>query len=147
MNSATHNNSATAAAATACEPLSHHDPQVQQRVLEWFASGRPMVWIPILSQANFLGTPLRILQALDPYQATIRWPILQPEDLLQLPDGITGWLMLADAEDTDVACGVWRAEVYILSVRDKRNGRKQTLLGECVDDATGQADDSAQSAV
>ena len=60
----------------------------------------------------------------------MRWPIYRPEDLLALPDGITGWLLPADAEDTDVACGVWNGEVYILGVQDKRTGRKQTLLGE-----------------
>ena len=74
----------------------------------------------------------------------MRWPIHRPEDLLNLPDGITGWLLPADAEDTDVACGVWNGEVYILGVQDKRTGRKQTLLGERFDVATGQADDPEQ---
>jgi len=67
--------------------------------------------------------------------------------LLALPDGITGWLLPADTEDTDVACGVWDGEVYILGVQDKRTGRQQTFLGECFDIATGQADDPEQSAV
>ena len=60
----------------------------------------------------------------------MRRPIHRPEDLLALPDGITGWLLPADADDTDVACGVWNGEVYILGVQDKRTGRGQTLLGE-----------------
>ena len=58
-----------------------------------------------------------------------------------MPEGVTGWLMPADEVDTDVACGAWNGEVYILGVKDKRTGRKQTLLGECVDVATGQIDD------
>ena len=36
----------------------------------------------------------------------MRWPIHQMEELLQLPNGVTGWLMPATADDTDVACGV-----------------------------------------
>ncbi len=59
----------------------------------------------------------------------------------------TDWLLPADADDTDVACGVWNGEVYILGVKDKRTGRKQTLLGERFDIATGQVDDPEQSAV
>jgi hypothetical protein len=67
--------------------------------------------------------------------------------LLGLPEGITGWLLPADADDIDVACGVWNGEVYILGVQDKRTGRPQTLLGERVEVATGQADDPEPSAV
>ena len=129
------------------ERLQHYNPEVEQRVQGWFASGQPLVWIPILSQENFPDTPPEILQFADRYQEAMRWPIHRPEDLLDLPDGITGWLLPADAEDTDVACGIWNGEVYILGVQDKRTGRKQTLLGERVEVATGQVDDPAQSAV
>ena len=127
--------------------LGHYDPEVHQRVQQWLASGQLLAWIPILSQENFPDVPLQILQFADQYQEAMRWPIHRPEDLLGLPDGITGWLLPADAEDTDVACGVWNGEVYILGVQDKRTGRKQTLLGECVDGATGQADAPDQSGV
>ena len=129
------------------QPLAYHDPEVAQRVQGWLDSGQPLVWIPILSQENFPDTPPEILRFADRYQEAMRWPIHRPEDLLALPDGITGWLLPADAEDTDVACGVWNGEVYILGVKDKRTGRQQTLLGERVDVATGQADDPEQSAV
>ena len=129
------------------ERLSHYDPAVEQRVQQWLASGQLLAWIPILSQENFPDTPPAILRFADQYQEAMRWPIHCPEDLLGLPDGITGWLLPADAEDTDVACGVWNGEVYILGVKDKRTGRKQTLLGERFDVATGQADDPEQSAV
>ena len=70
----------------------------------------------------------------------MRWPIHRPEDLLTLPDGITGWLLPANAEDTDVACGVWNGRSIHPGRKDKRTGRKQTLLGERFDVATG-ADD------
>ena len=129
------------------ERLDHYDPEVHQRVQHWLASGQLLAWIPILSQANFPGVPPDVLQFADRYQEAMRWPIHRQEDLLALPDGITGWLLPADADDTDVACGVWNGEVYILGVQDKRTGRKQTLLGERFDIATGQADDPEQSAV
>ena len=129
------------------ERLAHFDAAVHERVQQWLTSGQLLAWIPILSQENFPDTPPQILQFADRFQEAMRWPIHRPEDLLELPDGITGWLLPADAEDTDVACGVWNGEVYILGVKDKRTGRPQTLLGERVDVATGQADDPEQSAV
>ena len=129
------------------ERLGHYDPEVHQRVQQWVASGELLAWTPILSQENFPGVQPQILRFADQYQEAMRWPIHRPEDLLELPDGITGWLLPADAEDTDVACCVWNGEVYVLGVKDKRTGRKQTLLGECFDIATGQADDPEQSAV
>jgi hypothetical protein len=131
MNTTTINNSITA--ALPIERLSHYDAAVHQRVQQWLASGQLLAWIPILSQENFPGVPPQILQFADRYQEAMRWPIRRPEDLLGLPDGITGWLLPADADDTDVACGVWNGEVYILGVQDKRTGRKQTLLGERAD--------------
>ena len=139
MNTTTNNTSAT---RTPIQPLSHYDPEVEQRVQQWFASGQLLAWIPILSQENFPDTPIEVLQFADRYQTALRWPIRRPQDLLELPDGITGWLLPADADDTDVACGVWNGEVYILGVQDRRTGRKQTLLGEVA--ATG--DDAATDA-
>lgn len=144
MNTTTINSSP---AALPIQPLSHYDPAVEQRVQQWLASRQLLAWIPILSQENFPDVPPQILQFADQYQEAMRWPIHRPEDLLGLPDGITGWLLPADADDTDVACGVWNGEVYILGVKDKHTGKKQTLLGERVDIATGQADDPEQSAV
>ena len=129
------------------QPLAHFDEAVHLRVQQWLASGQLLAWIPILSQENFPGVPPQILQFADQHQDAMRWHIHRPEDLLGLPDAITGWLLPADAEDTDVACGVWNGEVYILSVQDKRTGRPQTLLGDRVDVATGQVDDPEQSAV
>ena len=141
MNTTTTNNTVPG------QPLAHHDPKVGQRVQGWLASGQLLAWIPILSQENFPDVPQQLLQFADHYQESMRWPIHAPEDLLQLPEGITGWLLPADAEDTDVACGVWNGEVYILGVKDKRTGRAQTLLGERFEVATGQVDDADQSAV
>ena len=125
------------------ERLAHYNAAVEQRVQQWLTSGQVLVWIPILSRENFPDVPPHILQLADQYQVAMRWLIQRPEDLLALPEGVTGWLLPVDADDTDVACGVWNGEVYILGVKDKRNGRKQTLLGERVEVATGQVDDPA----
>lgn len=141
MNSTTINSTATG--HLPIEKLNHYDPEVEQRVQHWLASGQPLAWIPILSQENFPDTPPEILRFADQYQEAMRWPIHRPEDLLALPDGITGWLLPADADDTDVACGVWNGEVYILGVQDKRTGRKQTLLGERADVPTDAGNQSA----
>lgn len=129
------------------QPLAHYNQEVERRVQGWLASGQLLAWIPILSQENLPDVPPQILQFADRHQEAMRWPIHRPEDLLALPDGITGWLLPADADDTDAACGVWNGEVYILGVQDKRTGRQQTLLSERFDIATGQADDPEQSAV
>jgi hypothetical protein len=129
------------------ERLQQDNPEVEQRVQGWFASGQPLVWIPILSQENFPDMPPEILHWLDSRQAAFHVPINAPVDLLRMPEGVTGWLMPADAVDTDVACGVWNGEVYILGVKDTRTGRQQTLLGERFDVATGQVDDPAKSTV
>ncbi len=141
MNTTTINS--TTANPMPIERLGHYDPEVHQRVQQWLASGQLLAWIPILSQENFPEVPPEVLQFADRFQAAMRWPIHRPEDLLALPEGITGWLLPADAEDTDVACGVWNGEVYILGVQDKRTGRKQTLLGECADAATDAGEPSA----
>ena len=145
MNTTTINSTATG--HLPIERLGHYDPAVEQRVQQWLASGQLLAWVPILSQENFPDGPPQVLQFADQYQEAMRWPMHRTEDSLTLPDGITGWLLPANAEDTDVACGVWNGEVYILGVKDKRTGRKQTLLGERFDIATGQADDPEQSAV
>jgi hypothetical protein len=127
MNTTTINSST---APIPSQPLAHYNPEVEQRVQQWLSSGRLLVWIPIISQENFPDVPPQVLRFADQRQEAMRWPIHRPEDLLALPNGITGWLLPADADDTDVACGVWNGEVYILGVKDRRTGRQQTLLGE-----------------
>jgi hypothetical protein len=73
-------------------------------------------------------------------------PSSEMEDLLQLPQGITGWLMPADGQRHRRGLrGLGRRGLHP-GRQDRRTG-KQTLLGERVDVATGQADDPEQSAV
>ena len=129
------------------ERLAPYNAAVEQRVQQWLTSGQVLVWIPILSRENFPDVPPHILQLADQYQVAMRWLIRRPEDLLALPEGITGWLLPADADDTDVACGIWNREVYILGVKEKRTGRKQSLRGECCDIAIEQVDAPEQSEV
>jgi hypothetical protein len=112
------------------EQLSHYDPSVEFRVSEWFQSARPLVWIPIISRKNFPDTPDFILDSADRHQTELRLPIAKVADLLNLPENVTGWLMPADEDDTDVACTLRDGEVYVLGVQDSRTGKKQTLLGE-----------------
>lgn len=129
------------------QPLAHYDPEVAQRVQQWLDSGKPLLWIPIFSRENFPDTPPEILQWIEARQAELHVPIREPADLLRMPEGVTGWLMPEGDADTDVACGVWAGEVYILGVKDRRTGRVQTLLGERSDVATDAADLANQSPV
>ena len=112
------------------EQLSHYDPSVERRVSEWCQSARPLVWIPIISRKNFPDTPDFVLESADRHQTELRLPIAEVGDLLNLPENVTGWLMPADEENTEVACKLCDGEVYVLGVQDSRTGKKQTLLGE-----------------
>lgn len=112
------------------QQLSQHDPSVERRVSEWFQSRRPLVWIPIVSRKNFPDTPDFILENADKHQTELRLPIAKVADLLNLPENVTGWLMPADEDDTDVACTLRDGEVFVLGVQDSRTGKKQTLMGE-----------------
>ena len=112
------------------QPLPGFDPEIERRVSGWFNSQRPLVWIPIISRQNFPDVPAHMLAYADQFQAQFRVPIAKASDLLSLPNNVTGWLMPADEEDTDVACIFRDGEVYVLAVQDSRTGRRQTLLGE-----------------
>ena len=139
----TSNTTGGSAAPITSQRLPQCNPEVEQRVLAWLNSGKPLAWIPIISQQNFPDTPPDVLAFVDQYQEALRWPIRQPQDLLSLPEGMTGWLLPIDANDTDVACGVWDGQVYILGITDQRTGKAQALLGERDDGATAVASPSA----
>jgi hypothetical protein len=130
------------AAPITSQRLPHCNLEVEQRVLDWLNSGQFLAWIPIISQQNFPDTPPDVLAFVDQHQEELCWPIRQPQDLLNLPEGITGWLLPIDTNDTDVACGVWDGQVYILGITDQRTGKPQTLLGERDDGATHAANQS-----
>jgi hypothetical protein len=70
----------------------------------------------------------------------MRWPIHEPADLLQMPEGITGWLMPADAKRHRRGLrGLERRGLH--PGRQGQTHRQTDLLGERVDVATGQVDD------
>ena len=130
------------AAPITSQRLPQCNPEVEQRVLGWLNSGQLLAWIPIISQQNFPDTPPDVLAFVDQYQEELRWPIRQPQDLLNLPEGMTGGWLPIDANDTDVACGVCDGQVYILGITDQRTGKPQTLLGERDEGATDAAKQS-----
>lgn len=106
---------------------------MEQRVMSWFDANRLLIWQPILSADNFPEIPQDILQFANAQRSAFHCPIRGIEDLSNLPEGVTGWLLPADEADTDVACGRFQGEVHFLQVRDRVTGLPQTLLG----DATG----------
>jgi hypothetical protein len=55
------------------------------------------------------------------------WVIKQVDDLLAIPDGITGWLLPDGDTDTDVVVGLWEGTLTFCKVVDRRNGEPQTL--------------------
>jgi hypothetical protein len=142
MTTTTNTTTSGSAAPITSQRLPQCNPEVEQRVLVWLNSGQLLAWIPIISQQNFPDTPPDVLAFVDQYQEELRWPIRQPQDLLNLPEGMTGWLLPIDANDTDVACGVWDGQVYILGITDQRTGKPQTLLGERDEGATDAANQS-----
>ncbi|MEZ5706732.1 MAG: hypothetical protein R3E56_16640 [Burkholderiaceae bacterium] len=56
------------------ERLQHYNPEVEQRVQGWFASGQPLVWIPS-SAGELPGRAITAPQVADHYQEAMRWPI------------------------------------------------------------------------
>lgn len=143
MTTTTNTTTSSRAAPITSQRLPNCNPEVEQRVLGWLNSGELLAWIPIISQQNFPDTPPDVLAFVDQYQEELRWPIRQPQDLLEIPEGITGWLLPMDADDTDVACGVWDGQIYILGITDQRTGKPQTLRGERDDGATDAGNQSA----
>jgi hypothetical protein len=142
MTATTNTTTSGSAAPITSQRLPQCNPEVEQRVLGWLNSGQLLAWIPIISQQNVPYTPPDVLAFVDHYQEELRWPIGQPQDLLNLPEGMTGWLLPIDANDTDVACGGWDGQVYILGITDQRTGKPQTLLGKRDDGATHAANQS-----
>jgi hypothetical protein len=142
MTTTTNTTTSGSAAPITSQRLPQCNPEVEQRVLGWLNSGQLLAWIPIISQQNVPYTPPDVLAFVDQYQEELRRPIRQPQDLLNLPEGMTGWLLPIDANDTNVACGVWDGQVYILGITDQRTGKPQTLLGERDEGATDAAHQS-----
>lgn len=115
--------------------------EAMQRVQRWLAEGRTLSWLPIWSQANFPDIPRELLYFAD--QCTTRhvWRIKTVEDFLQIPEGITGWLLPHDEQDTDIGVGLWEDTLHFLRAVDKRNGAPQTLRSGKVWETVESSDD------
>lgn len=99
-----------------------------KQVQKWLAEGRSFAWMPIYSRANFPHIHPSILQHLDECRDQDYWLVSKVEDFLQIPEGITGWLLPTGESDTDVVAVVSKNEVCFSKVIDRRNGKRQTLL-------------------
>jgi len=101
--------------------------EMMRRVQEWLAEGRTLAWVPIYSRKNFPGIAPEILYCLDQCPERHVWLIEHVNDFLQIPDGITGWLLPEGDIDTDIVVGLWEGIVYFLNVVDRRTGEPQSL--------------------
>ncbi len=105
------------------------DNEMMAQVQAWLDAGTPLCWRPIYDRENFpQATPemLDIARETD----TVAWLINKADDLLCLPEGIKGWLMPLDADDTQVVCGRWEYELHFMSVIDGRSGERITYCAD-----------------
>jgi hypothetical protein len=97
------------------------------RVQKWLKDGRTLFWLPIFSAENFPGTPWQVLCYAEQSSDRFCWIVKQIDDLLGIPEGITGWLLPEGDTDTDVVVGLWEGTLTFCKVVDRRNGEPQTL--------------------
>jgi len=93
-----------------------------------------MVWFPILNSQNFPDVSPAILLHANQSHRCFAWSIEEAEDLLHIPEGLTGWLLPIDQADTDVVVGLWEGELHFVAAVDQGTGQPQTLLsskGRC----------------
>jgi hypothetical protein len=102
--------------------------EVMQRVQQWFAEGRRLAWMKILSQENFPDTPIEILQWADRSRYQSAWFIHRAEEFMKIPSGIAGWLLPDGNVDTDLVAGLWEGTVHFLKAIDRCTGEPQTLM-------------------
>lgn len=124
------------------------DNPMMQRVQQWLAEGRTLAWLPILSTENFSEVPPDVLYQAEQCPQRHCWFIRQVEDFMNIPDGITGWLLPDGDLDTDVVVGLWEDTVHFCSATDRRTGEPQTLqTGRLWEVEPGVAESANQSAV
>ena len=97
------------------------------RVQQWLKDGRTLFWLPIFSAENFPGIPWQLLSYAEQSSDRFCWIVKQIDDLLGIPDGITGWLLPEGDTDTDVVVGLWEGTLTFCKVIDRRNGEHHTL--------------------
>jgi hypothetical protein len=118
--------------------------EAMQRVQQWLSEGRTLAWLPIWSQENFPTIPKHLLYHAEQCPTRHVWLIKTVDDFLNIPDGITGWLLPEGDKDTDIVVGLWEDTLHFLKAVDKRTGEPQTLqkgrAWETVDSADDPAD-------
>ena len=102
--------------------------EVMKQVQQWLAEGRSFAWMPIYSRANYPNINPLILQQFDQCRDQDYWLVAKVEDFLQIPEGVSGWLLPMGESDTDIVAAVAKNEVCFSKVIDRRNGKRQTLL-------------------
>lgn len=105
------------------------EAQAMEQVLSrWLTEQTPLLWVPIIDAENFpdLDTAAQDLAG----EMDGGWLLLRPTDFLTLPEGIKGWLMPVLADDTEVACGRWRKQIFFLRINDKATGAQVTYRSD-----------------
>lgn len=106
-------------------PLGAASP-LEPAVRAWLDNGTPLIWRPMFDEEDFPEAETAELQ-----QARTScgpcWVIKHAADLMCLPQGVKGWLMPVDAEDTPIACGRWENRVTFMTVQDGRDGAAVTF--------------------
>lgn len=101
--------------------------EIMRRVQQWFEQDRTVMWFPIWSRENFPTLPAELLclqeQSLERQVLFIK----EVDDLLTIPAGITGWLLLEGEKDTDIVVGVWDQTAHFLTMAHKQTGENETL--------------------
>lgn len=103
------------------------DNVMMQRVKQWLADGRTLAWLPIFSSDNFPDIPKGILYDAEQSPERHCWLIHRVEDFLQIPEGITGWVLPEGDINTEVVVGLWEDTLHFVKVIDRRTGEPQTL--------------------
>ncbi len=85
-------------------PVDDNTTELELTVMNWFAAGHEVLWIPILAVD---GSPEDLAEAKTEAENLERqgpFIVRQFTDLYWLPMGIPGWLFPAHLDDTDVVC-------------------------------------------
>ena len=102
-----------------------HGEQIQRTLKDWWAAGTALLWVPII---DVDGTPDSVAAGRElAAELDGGWLIHRPADLLTLPEGLEGWLLPLNADDTNVVCGRWRTEITFMQITDRHTGAVATF--------------------
>ena len=99
--------------------------QTERMLNEWWAAGVALLWVPII---DVDGTEENLTEAQElAAELDGGWLIQKPLDLLTLPEGLKGWLLPLNADDTDIVCGRWRRHITFMRVINRQTGAVATF--------------------